>query len=121
MDAPTFEVDHFLRKLLDAAPLSQLQVLCDPGHICQLVLSADNIHNILGSTLMLPVVPHLPTSQEEHATLQTEIASLDSDMQLLVYENYSKFITATDTVKTMKSNVERMDSRMIDLQSLIGT
>ena len=41
-------------------------------------------------------------------------------MQLLVYENYSKFITATDTVKAMKCNVERMDSRMTDLQSLIG-
>lgn len=54
-----------------------------------------------------------------------EIRSLDSDMQaraalqplvsvllmrgphqMLVYENYSKFITATDTIRTMKSTVE---------------
>lgn len=98
MDAPVFEVERFLRKQLDAASLAQLQVVNVP-----------------------PFVHHQLSSQEQNATLQTEIASLDSDMQLLVYENYSKFITATDTVKAMKCNVERMDSRMTDLQSLIGT
>ncbi len=41
-------------------------------------------------------------------------------MQLLVYENYSKFIVATDTVKAMRRNVESMDTRMTDLQGLIG-
>jgi hypothetical protein len=35
-----------------------------------------------------------------------EIKSLDSDMQMLVYENYNKFISATDTVKRMKNRVE---------------
>ena len=29
----------------------------------------------------------------------SEIKSLDSDMQTLVYENYNKFISATDTIK----------------------
>ena len=28
-----------------------------------------------------------------------EIKSLDSDMQTLVYENYNKFISATDTIR----------------------
>ena len=41
-----------------------------------------------------------------------EIKSLDSDMQMLVYENYSKFITATDTIRRMKSNVEGMGEKM---------
>lgn len=41
--------------------------------------------------------------------MASEIKSLDSDMQMLVYENYSKFITATDTIRRMKSNVEGME------------
>jgi hypothetical protein len=31
-----------------------------------------------------------------------EVKSLDSDMQMLVYENYNKFIAATDTIRKMK-------------------
>jgi len=31
-----------------------------------------------------------------------EIRTLDSDMQMLVYENYNKFISATETIKRMK-------------------
>lgn len=33
-------------------------------------------------------------------------------MQMLVYENYNKFISATETIKRMKSNVEVMDEDM---------
>ena len=31
-----------------------------------------------------------------------EIKELDTDMQMLVYENYSKFLTATDTIRKIK-------------------
>ena len=31
--------------------------------------------------------------------INLEIRSLDSDLQTLVYENYNKFITATDIIK----------------------
>jgi len=41
-------------------------------------------------------------------------------MQMLVYENYNKFISATDTIRSMKSNVDGMDSNMQELQSIIG-
>lgn len=33
-------------------------------------------------------------------------------MQMLVYENYNKFISATETIKRMKANVEAMDDDM---------
>ena len=33
-----------------------------------------------------------------------EVKTLTSDMQSLVYENYSKFISATDTIRDMKEN-----------------
>jgi hypothetical protein len=39
---------------------------------------------------------------------------------MLVYENYNKFITATDTIKLMSASMEGMDSRMDQLNALIG-
>lgn len=41
-----------------------------------------------------------------------EVRTLDSDMQMLVYENYNKFISATETITRMKTNVEAMDGDM---------
>lgn len=52
--------------------------------------------------------------------MSAEIKSLDSDMQMLVYENYNKFICATDTIRTMKSSVDDMDGKMQTLKQLIG-
>ena len=60
------------------------------------------------------------TLLEKHLAMSTEIKSLDSDMQMLVYENYNKFITATDTIRSMKSIVDGMDSNMQQLKSVIG-
>lgn len=31
--------------------------------------------------------------------MAAEIKNLDTDLQMLVYENYNKFISATDTIK----------------------
>ncbi|KAK9813244.1 hypothetical protein WJX72_011382 [[Myrmecia] bisecta] len=55
----------------------------------------------------------------KHIEMTTEIKSLDSDMQMLVYENYNKFISATDTIRSMKSNVDGMDSNMHELKQII--
>jgi hypothetical protein len=45
-----------------------------------------------------------------------EIRALDGDMQMLVYENYNKFISATETIKRMKTNVDAMDDDMEDVR-----
>mmetsp|Transcript_18627 Transcript_18627/g.47206 ORF Transcript_18627/g.47206 Transcript_18627/m.47206 type:complete len:953 (-) Transcript_18627:187-3045(-) len=42
----------------------------------------------------------------EHRNTAKEIKNLDSDMQQLVYENYNKFISATDTIRAMKGHVD---------------
>jgi hypothetical protein len=47
--------------------------------------------------------------------INKEIKELDTQLQRLVYENYNKFITATDTIKKMKSHVESMEEEMSDL------
>jgi hypothetical protein len=44
--------------------------------------------------------------------LKKEVRKLDSELKTLVYENYSKFISATDTIRKMKSNVTNMESEM---------
>ena len=55
-----------------------------------------------------------------HEDMVQEVKKLDSDMQMLVYENYNRFISATDTIRTMKSNVDGMDSSMQELEKVTG-
>ncbi len=56
----------------------------------------------------------------EHRSMAREIKNLDSDMQQLVYENYNKFIAATDTIRTLKTDVDGMGADMDKLKSIMG-
>ncbi|KAI9099023.1 hypothetical protein K1719_024790 [Acacia pycnantha] len=49
---------------------------------------------------------------QKHVGLAAEIKNLDTDLQMLVYENYNKFICATDAIKRMKSNISGMEANM---------
>ncbi|CAB0018018.1 unnamed protein product [Nesidiocoris tenuis] len=44
-----------------------------------------------------------------------ETQGLHSDMQTLVYENYNKFISATDTIRKMKVDFKKMEAEMDSL------
>eukprot|EP01046_Picozoa_sp_COSAG06_P042361 COSAG06_NODE_5387_length_3511_cov_4.500000_1_plen_335_part_00 len=55
---------------------------------------------------------------KKSSTIRGEVKTLDNDMQMLVYENYTKFISATDTIGQMKEGVEGMEDEM---QSLAAT
>ncbi|KAL3900351.1 MAG: hypothetical protein SGCHY_001407 [Lobulomycetales sp.] len=44
--------------------------------------------------------------------LVTEIRTLDGDKKTLVYENYSKFISVSDTIGEMRSKVEAMNAQV---------
>ncbi|CAN7089261.1 unnamed protein product [Brassica rapa subsp. narinosa] len=52
---------------------------------------------------------------QRHVQMAAEIKNLDTDLQMLVYENYNKFISATDTIKRMKSNIFGMEGNMAQL------
>ncbi|KAI6687674.1 hypothetical protein NL676_024502 [Syzygium grande] len=52
---------------------------------------------------------------KRHVGMAAEIKNLDTDLQMLVYENYNKFISATDTIKRMKSNIVGMETNMDQL------
>jgi len=59
----------------------------------------------------------LPDLIVRNNDLVAEIKMLDNDMQMLVYENYNKFISATDTIRKMKTNVQAMEDEMGKLSS----
>ena len=41
--------------------------------------------------------------------------SIDSDTQMLVYENYNKFIKATDTIRGMKDNIDEINKETMTI------
>jgi len=49
--------------------------------------------------------------------LFSEINTLNNDLQTLVYENYNKFITATDIIKNIKTNMSEIDDELDNLKS----
>ncbi|KAF9582885.1 Vacuolar protein sorting-associated protein 51, partial [Lunasporangiospora selenospora] len=66
------------------------------------------------------VEKQLPGIVQADNELVAEIRQLDGDMKTLVYENYSKFLSATDTINNMKSNVDNLESEMTRLTENIG-
>ncbi|KAJ2551069.1 hypothetical protein EV175_003827 [Coemansia sp. RSA 1933] len=50
-----------------------------------------------------------------------EIRKIDGDMKTMVYENYSKFISATETIGRMKEDADYMDAEMEKLARRIST
>lgn len=49
---------------------------------------------------------------DHEADIVKDTQSLHSEMQTLVYENYNKFISATDTIKKMKTDFKKMETEM---------
>lgn len=49
---------------------------------------------------------------DHEAEIIKNTQTLHSDMQTLVYENYNKFISATDTIRKMKSDFNQMEESM---------
>eukprot|EP00918_Siedleckia_nematoides_P081186 GHVU01178097.1.p1 GENE.GHVU01178097.1~~GHVU01178097.1.p1 ORF type:complete len:309 (+),score=47.52 GHVU01178097.1:519-1445(+) len=52
--------------------------------------------------------------------LSEEIRAYDSDIQMLVYENYSKFIDGTDAIKQLRGRIESMEGDMAMVTRLVG-
>ncbi|XP_074316026.1 vacuolar protein sorting-associated protein 51 homolog [Silene latifolia] len=58
---------------------------------------------------------NMETLLQRHVEMAAEIKNLDTDLQMLVYENYNKFISATDTIKRMNNNIVGMEANMEQL------
>jgi hypothetical protein len=61
-------------------------------------------------------LPDLVAFQE---TLAKKARSLDSSMQNLVYENYNKFIRATETIREMRDSVGDLEAEMDTLRTMV--
>ncbi|KAK6937283.1 hypothetical protein RJ641_030791 [Dillenia turbinata] len=71
----------------------------DPDRYMNLLVHKSNLEGLL----------------QRHVEMAAEIKNLDTDLQMLVYENYNKFISATETIKTMNSNIVGMEANMEQL------
>lgn len=71
----------------------------DPDQYMNLLVQKSNLEGLL----------------QRHVEMAAEIKNLDTDLQMLVYENYNKFISATDTIKRMKNNIVGMEVNMEQL------
>ncbi|KAI5424912.1 vacuolar protein sorting-associated protein 51 homolog isoform X2 [Lathyrus oleraceus] len=69
----------------------------------------DHYMNLMAHEMNLEGLLH------KHVEMVTQIKNLDTDLQMLVYENYNKFICATDSIKRMKSNILGMEGNMEQL------
>lgn len=49
---------------------------------------------------------------DHEAEIKKNVETLNSDRQTLVYENYNKFISATDTIRKMKTDFKEMEDSM---------
>jgi hypothetical protein len=89
------------------------------------VISSSNIDvvgfNHQGYVKDLLLTKDIKDLLKEDVKMVHDIKTLDSDMQMLVYENYNKFISATETIKKMKTNVEAMDEDMESVRIKMGT
>ncbi|XP_053214066.1 vacuolar protein sorting-associated protein 51 homolog isoform X2 [Panonychus citri] len=54
---------------------------------------------------------------DKEDVLRRQIQSLDNEMQTLVYENYNKFINATQTIKKMSNHFDKMEEQLTELSS----
>ncbi|MCD9638523.1 Vacuolar protein sorting-associated protein 51 [Datura stramonium] len=71
----------------------------DPDQYMNLLVQKSNLEGLL----------------QRHVEMAAEIKNLDTDLQMLVYENYNKFVSATDTIKRMKNNIVGMETNMEQL------
>ena len=58
---------------------------------------------------------------EKNNELFTESKALDNDQQTLVYENYSKFMAASDTLSELHTQMSALDADLADLKESIST
>lgn len=54
---------------------------------------------------------------EQSTTILSQKRQLDSEMHMLVYENYARFLRATDMIQSMRASIETMQTQVRELNS----
>ncbi|KAL6472055.1 hypothetical protein MHYP_G00182430 [Metynnis hypsauchen] len=97
---------RLLRLYYSAAPEPQQEEQPDPCDINGAQFDPELYLNKLRKECSLTEL------MDQESCMVKQIRSLDSDMQTLVYENYNKFISATDTIRKMKNDFKKMEDEM---------
>lgn len=63
---------------------------------------------------------NLKSLVDKNLNIQSQIKSFDHDIQSMVSDNYSKFISSIDIVKKMKDNIEGVEKKMEKLEGSIN-
>ncbi|EAX92531.1 hypothetical protein TVAG_146270 [Trichomonas vaginalis G3] len=85
----------------------------DPTDINSSIFNAKLLFDKSTKTLSI----HQLVAQE--ISLVADIESLDNDMQTLVYDNYTKFLNASDLVITFGDNISVLESQVSDLSNTL--
>ncbi|CAG9467474.1 unnamed protein product [Pedinophyceae sp. YPF-701] len=113
-DAPDASLPSSLR-ISRAATASRAPSSAATGGLDSHVFDADRyVSSVLRSLRLSDLLKH-------HSNISHEQRELDSALQALVYENYSKFIDATDTIKTMVDSLGGMQSNLEGLQDSMAS
>ncbi|XP_024371443.1 vacuolar protein sorting-associated protein 51 homolog isoform X3 [Physcomitrium patens] len=112
IDLPNFDSDRYISSLDQHTPISAT-LFSFP-----FVLKCCRVDFVLVLYTQLVKTP-LDRLRDRHVEMAAEIKTLDSDIQFLVYENYNKFISATDTIRRMKENVSGMELEMDQLLKMV--
>ena len=103
-----------------AAPAGAQAAPASPGSRSAGVKIDDETFDAMAHVRQLLLGGGLQKLLETDDKMVHDVKTLDSDLQMLVYENYSKFISATDTIRNMKANVAGMDGKMDALLGDMG-
>ena len=98
----------------DDLPDGQQKVVSDPSAIEDLDSTHFSAINHTQKHILNEGV-HSLLETEEH--LACQVRTLDSSMQTLVYENYSRFIDATDAIRSIGINVQANQTNLTKLQT----
>ena len=107
-----FNSELYLSQVLSQRSLSQVFVICS----MLLHISTSLVRTSAScSTLFIFTVSISFQIMDIESDMTQQIRALDSDMRTLIYENYAKFINATDTIKQMKTDFKQMEEEMTQL------
>lgn len=87
LNSSDFDAETYVQNLLQKKSLDEL-----------VAIEEDSVHNVRVLPFFLLFA------------LYFQVRRLDSEMQQLVYENYSKFLTATNTVRCMQAEFQKISN-----------
>lgn len=121
LDSPACNADRYIAHVLKTYSLDKL--LTEHRGMAREIKNLDSDMQQLVCSCACPghtVHACLPPLACSPAPARLSMPPVGVGGTVQVYENYNKFITATDTIRTMKANVDGMGTEMDKLKGIMG-